>query len=180
MASQKTNSKITRREFVEISLGTGFALAVQPITSWALTTSSAGMITETVQIPTKNGKMAAFRAMPRGKGPFPTILVVHEIFGVHAYIQDVCKRLAQQGYMAISPNLYFRKGDVTKMKDIPQIISEVVSQTSREQVISDLDIAVEWIRKDKKGDLNKLGITGFCWGGGTTWMYCAHNPKIKA
>jgi carboxymethylenebutenolidase len=172
--------KISRREFVQTSLGTGFALAVLPITSWAFTTPDSGLVTGTVTIPTKGGKMKAYRAMPRGKGPFPTVLVVHEIFGVHAYIQDVCRRLALQGYMAISPDLYFRRGDATKLKDIQEIISSIVSQTPTEQVISDLDATVAWVKKEKKGNLDKMAITGFCWGGRITWMYAAHNPSLKA
>src|SRR4051812_20455349 len=120
---------LTRRDFLQIGIGTGFALAMQPVTAWAILTSDSGLVAGPVEIPTHDGvkdrmlKMPAYRAMPRGKGPFPVILVAHEIFGVHEYIQDVCRRLAHQGYLAVCPNLYFRQGDPTRMKDIQKILT---------------------------------------------------------
>jgi carboxymethylenebutenolidase len=172
---------MSRREFVGASIGIGFALAVQPISAWAILTSSDGLVTGMVQIPTRDGLMPAYRAMPAGKGPFPVVIVTHEIFGVHEYIQDVCRRFARLGYLAIAPSLYFRHGDVTRMKDVQQIISQVVSKVPQAQVLSDLDSTVEWVSAPaNKGDASRMGITGFCWGGNATWMYAAHNPRLKA
>jgi carboxymethylenebutenolidase len=118
--------------------------------------------------------------MPQGPGPFPAILVVHEIFGVHEYIQDICRRLAKQGYLAIAPSLYFRQGDVTRMKDIQQIMSQIVSKVPQEQVMSDLDATLDWLNKFSNCDTSRTGIVGFCWGGNVTWMYSNHNSNIKA
>ncbi|MGZ3688318.1 MAG: dienelactone hydrolase family protein [Bdellovibrionota bacterium] len=173
------NQQISRREFVGAGIGAGFALAVQPVSAWAVLTSGEGLVSGTVSIPTANGSLPAYRAMPSGKGPFPVVLVIHEIFGVHEYIQDVCRRLAKLGYLAICPNLCFRHGDVTKIADIQRIISEVVSKVPQSEVLSDLDSVVTWL-PSHQGDVARLGITGFCWGGGVTWMYCAHNPSVKA
>src|SRR5262245_32146649 len=118
--------------------------------------------------------------MPSSAGPFPTILVVQEIFGVHEHIKDICRRLAKLGYFAVAPELYARQGDVSKLKDISEIISKVVSKVPDKQVMSDLDATVAWAKKSGKADTDKLGITGFCWGGRIVWLYSAYNPNLKA
>src|SRR5437660_460133 len=103
---------ISRREFIVTGVTAGFAAAVLPVTAWAVTTPSEGIVTEKISVPIEGGSMPGFLAMPKGKGSFPVVLVVHEIFGVHEYIQDVCRRLAQKGYVAVAPYLYSRQGDV--------------------------------------------------------------------
>jgi len=118
--------------------------------------------------------------MPAGAGPYPVILVVQEIFGVHEHIRDVCRRLAKLGYMAIAPELYVRQGSVADLADIQKIISTIVSKVPDAQVMSDLDATVAWAEKSGNGDITRLGITGFCWGGRITWLYAAHSDKLKA
>ena len=173
-------SKLTRREFIAVSsLTAGFAIAVQPVSAKTITTDSKGLIAGEVQIPVKDGTIPAYRAQPTKGENFPVILVIQEIFGVHAYIQDVCRRLAKLGYLAIAPELFYRQGDVLKLTDIAQIRS-IVSKVPDAQVFADLDATVDWAVKSAKGDLQKIGITGFCWGGRMTWLYSAHNPKVKA
>src|SRR5690606_37006204 len=121
----------------------------------------------------------AYRAMPEGKSKVPVVLVVQEIFGVHEYIKDVCRRLAQLGYMAIAPELYIRQGTPATYSDIGPLIADLVSKVPDAQVMSDLDAAVAWAGENG-GDIARLGITGFCWGGRITWLYAARNPKVKA
>jgi carboxymethylenebutenolidase len=171
---------VTRRGFVVTTLASGFALAVQPVTADTITTSAEGLEAGEVKIPVKEGEIPAYRAMPAKGGPFPVILVVQEIFGVHEHIKDVCRRLAKLGYLAVAPELYARQGDVSKETDIPKIISSVVSKVPDAQVMSDLDAAAAWAKKTGKGDTAKLGVTGFCWGGRIVWLYSAHNPDLKA
>jgi carboxymethylenebutenolidase len=118
--------------------------------------------------------------MPASGGPFPTVLVVQEIFGVHEHIKDMCRRFAKLGYFAVAPALYARQGDVSGMSDIQQIIKTVVSKVPDEQVASDLDSTVAWAAKEKHTNTRRLAVTGFCWGGRQTWLYAAHNPKLKA
>ena len=124
--------------------------------------------------------MDAYRAMPASGTGFGTILVVQEIFGVHAHIADMCRRFAKAGYCAIAPELYFRQGDAKSYTDIPKLISELVSKVPDEQVMSDLDASVAFVKGEGKADTAKLGVTGFCWGGRITWLYDAHNPAVKA
>jgi carboxymethylenebutenolidase len=170
----------TRRSFVVTTLASGFALAVRPVAAQTITTSAAGLVAGEVKIPVGDGEIPGYRGMPDSGGPFPLVLVVQEIFGVHEHIKDVCRRLARRGYFAVAPELYARQGDVSGLKDIQEIISSVVSKVPDAQVMSDLDAAVAWAGKTGKADAGKLAITGFCWGGRITWLYCAHNPKVKA
>lgn len=170
----------SRREFVVTTLATGFALAVQPVSAETITTDTSGIVAGEVKVPTEDGAMPAYRALPEGKGPFPTVLVVQEIFGVHEHIKDICRRFAKAGYFAVAPELYARQGDVSGMTDIPKIISSVVSKVPDAQVMSDLDAAVAWAKSTGKADTSKLAVTGFCWGGRIVWLYAAHNPNLKA
>jgi carboxymethylenebutenolidase len=170
---------LTRREMVVTSLAAGFALAVQPVRAGTISTGSEGLAADEVKIPVGDEKIPGYRAMPAAGGPFPVALVVQEIFGVHEYIRDVCRRFAQLGYMAIAPELYARQGDVSKLKSIDEIRA-VVAKVPDEQVLSDLDACVEYAQKSGKGDVTRLGITGFCWGGRIVWLYAAHSRQLKA
>ncbi len=175
--------RLDRREFFAASILAGvFASAVQPIHAQTkITTDAAGLIAGEVKVPVSGGEIPAFRAMPDAKNKrFPIVLVVHEIFGVHEWIQDVCRRFAKLGYMAIAPSLYARQGDVLQMKEGRDIISKVVSKTPDAQVMSDLDATAAYAKNSKSGNAKKLSITGFCWGGRITWLYAAHNLKVDA
>jgi carboxymethylenebutenolidase len=171
----------TRRKFIITStLAAGFALAVHPISAEVITTDTKGLVAGAVKIPVADGEIPAYRAMPATGENFPVVLVVQEIFGVHEHMQDICRRFAKLGYLAIAPELFARQGDVSQMSDIQEIISKVVSKVPDAQVMSDLDATVAWAQKSAKGNTDKMGITGFCWGGRITWLYSAHNPKVKA
>ncbi|MBK9244954.1 MAG: dienelactone hydrolase family protein [Burkholderiales bacterium] len=171
--------QVDRRGFVKTSLAAGFAAAVLPVQAQTMiVTDTRGLAAGEVMIPTRDGEMPAYRAMPAGKRGLGTVLVVQEIFGVHEHIKDVCRRFAKAGFMAIAPELYARQGDPGKYGDIPTLIKEVVSKVPDAQVMSDLDATVAWAAANG-GDPGKVGITGFCWGGRITWLYLAHNPRVK-
>jgi carboxymethylenebutenolidase len=170
---------LTRREFVVTSIATGFAAAVLPVAAQTLvTTDSSGLEAGEVQVPVGDGTVPAYRAMPSSGGPFPITLVVHEIFGVHEHIKDVCRRLAKLGSCAVAPLLFSRQGDVSGMQD-PQDIIKVVAKVPDAQVMSDLDATAAWAAKSSKGNATKLGITGFCWGGRIVWLYAEHSGALK-
>src|SRR5437660_4112592 len=173
--------EVTRRGFIVTSLAAGFALAVQPVTAQSvITTDTNGLEAGEVKIPVKDGEIPGYRAMPAKGKNFPVVLVVQEIFGVHEHIKDICRRFAKSGHLAVAPELFARQGDVSKMPDVNEIISKVVSKVPDAEVMSDLDAVVAWAQKSGKGDTSKLGITGFCWGGRIVWLYAAHNPRLKA
>jgi carboxymethylenebutenolidase len=170
----------SRREMLVTTLATGFALAVQPVAAQTMImTDAVGLDAGEVKIQTADAAVPAYLAMPAAGGPFPIVLVVQEIFGVHEHIKDVCRRLAKAGTLAIAPELYARQGDVSKLSSIDEIRT-IVAKVSDRQVMSDLDAAIAFAKASGKGNTAKLAVTGFCWGGRITWLYAAHNPGIKA
>lgn len=169
-----------RRSFLMTSLGAGFALAVQPVMAQtAIRTDDVGLQAGEVKVPVKDGELPVYRALPKGANKVPVVLVVSEIFGVHEYIKDVCRRLAKLGYCAIAPELFARQGDPRTIESIAEIQARITGKTSDAQVMSDLDACVAWAAS-KGADANRLAINGFCWGGRIAWLYAAHNPQLKA
>lgn len=169
-----------RRDFLSTVLAAGFALAVRPLhAEGIIQTDGEGIVAGPVSIPVSEAQVPAYRSKPKGDGPFPVILVVQEIFGVHEHIKDITRRLAKLGYLAIAPELFHRQGDVANLANVEEIRSKVVSKVPDNQVLADLDAAVIWAGENQ-GDLNRLGITGFCWGGRIVWLYAAHQRKLKA
>ncbi len=175
-------TSFSRRGFAMTTLGVGFALAAQPIQAQTvITTSADGLDAGEVKVKTADGLMPAYRAKPRGKDGAPVVLVIHEIFGVHEHIKDLCRRLAKAGYYAIAPDLYARLGDATKITDIPTLMGPdgIVTRTSDDQVKGDLDAAVA-LATQEKANTKRLAATGFCWGGRQTWLYTEQTPGVKA
>ena len=169
----------SRRDFVQATVGTGFAAAVLPVTAQTITTDTAGLTAGAVTIDVAGFKMPAYRAAPAGVRNAPVVLVVSEIFGVHEYIADVARRFAKLGYFAVAPELFVRQGDAGAYGEIAKLLAEVVNKVPDAQVMGDLDATVTWARS-QGADTAKLGITGFCWGGRITWLYAAHNPQVRA
>jgi len=173
----------SRRDVMKHSLSSGFALAVTPIADTALATDAQGLEAGEVKIPTSNGEIPAYRAFSSAGGAkrkLPVLLVVHEIFGVHEHIKDLCRRFAKQGFFAVAPDLFVRQGDATKVADMKLLFQNIVSKASDEQVLGDLDATVVWAGKEAQADVGRLAITGFCWGGRITWLYAAREPALKA
>jgi carboxymethylenebutenolidase len=172
---------LTRRQFVVTSLAAGFATAARPVAAQTIvTTDTEGLVAGEVKIPVAGGELPGYRAMPAAGKAFPVVLVVQEIFGVHEHIRDVCRRFAKLGHLAVAPELFARQGDVAKIAEVSDIVAKVVSKVPDAQVMSDLDATVAWAAKTGNGNTDKLGITGFCWGGRIVWLYAAHSPTLKA
>lgn len=173
-------TQLNRRGFIVTALGAGFALAVQPSAAQSpIKTDAEGLVAGEIKVPVSDGEMVAYRAAPAGAKSAPVVLVVSEIFGVHEHIADVCRRLAKQGYLAIAPELFARYGDPRKIASVPDILANIIARTPDAGVMADLDSCVAWAGKNG-GDASRLAITGFCWGGRITWLYAAHNPRLKA
>lgn len=170
---------MSRRGFMVASLAAGFALAVRPVSAETITTDSQGLTAGEVKIAVAGGQIPAYRAMPAKGGPFPSVLVIHEIFGVHEHIKDICRRLAKVGYFAVAPLLFAREGDVSRMADYHQIM-QVVMRVPDAQVLSDLDATAAWAKASGSADPARMGVVGFCWGGRQAWLYAAHNSSLRA
>ena len=172
---------LNRRLFVTGGvLATGFALSVQPVQAQtAIVTDTAGIAGGEVSIKAADRSFPAYAAMPASGGPFPVVLVIGEVWGAHEWVRDVSRRLAKQGYLAIAPELFVRQGDVAKAPNIQEVL-KIVNAVPDKQVVSDLDAVWAWAASRGKGHMNKVAVTGFCWGGRQTWLYAAHNAKLKA
>jgi len=179
LPGQTTEQGATRRTALQVALGVGYAAAAAPIMAQtAIKTSSEGLKTGEITFEVNGFKVPAFYAAPTGKTKLPVVLVIQEIFGVHEYIADTCRRFAKAGYLAIAPELYARQGDPSEHGEVAKLIAEVVSKVPDAQVMADLDGAVQWAGANG-GDTAKVAITGFCWGGRITWLYAAQGP-VKA
>lgn len=169
-----------RKLLVGGAFAAGFAAACRPISSSAVQTPGEGLKEEMVSIKASDGfAMPAFVARPAAARNAPIICVVHEIFGVHEWIRDICRRFAKAGYYAIAPDLFARHGDATKVADFRQLVGTIVSKASDAQVLSDVDATYGWAGSHG-GDGKRRGITGFCWGGRVVWLYAAHARELDA
>lgn len=176
---ESTSQGATRRTALKAALGAGYAAAALPIAAQtAISTSTDGLQAGPIKYTVNGFQVPAYAAAPSGKTGLPVVLVVQEIFGVHEYIADVCRRFAKLGYLAIAPDLYARQGDASKYTEIPKLMSELVSKVPDAQVMADLDGALQYAAANG-GDVSKAGITGFCWGGRIVWLYAA-TGKVKA
>ncbi len=169
----------SRRAALQLMLGAGYAAAAAPVMAQqAIATPADGLTVGEVSFTVDGTQVHAYRAAPQGRSGLPVVLVVSEIFGVHEYIADVCRRLAHAGYLAIAPELFARQGDPGAYGEVAKLMSEIIAKVPDAQVMADLDGAVRWAGAHG-GDLQKVAITGFCWGGRIAWLYAAHGP-VKA
>jgi carboxymethylenebutenolidase len=170
---------LTRRDLLRTgAVAAGYALAAGPVRAEAIRTDAKGLVAGMVEIPVGGRSIPAYRAQPEGAGPFPVVLVVHEIFGLHEYIRDVCRRLARAGYLAVAPDLYARQGDPTRSPSVDAILKDIVPNVPDAQVMADLDATAAWALSN--GGKDALFITGFCWGGRVVWLYAEHSKDLRA
>lgn len=161
-------------------LGAGFAVASGPVRGQAIKTDFEGIAYDEIRIASGGSDIPAYVARPaKATAKLSTILVISEIFGVHEYIADVCRRLAKLGYLAIAPDLFVRAGDPTEFGTIAEIQSNIVAKTPDRQVLGDLKSCLAWASVNG-GDAMRAGITGFCWGGRITWLACGQLQGLTA
>jgi carboxymethylenebutenolidase len=170
---------MARRGFVMTTLISGLTLATERVEAQTIHTDSTGIDAGEAKIPVPGGSLPAYYARPAHGTKFPIVLVNEEIFGVHEYIKDICRRLAKLGYLAVATEYYARIGDLSTMTDAQQIVRDVISKEPDAQYMEDLDATAAWAAANK-GDPNRMGVIGFCRGGRMTWLYAAHNPHLKA
>jgi carboxymethylenebutenolidase len=173
-------SRLSRRGFMSASAAAtaGYTLAAGPVRAEAITTDTAGLAAGDAKVKVADGEMPVYFAKPANSTNPPVILIAMEIFGLHQYIKDVARRLAKLGAFAVAPDYYFRKGDLTKISEMKELMPLVNAKPDAE-LLSDLDASVAWAGA-QGGDTRRLGIIGFCRGGRTVWVYCANSPKVSA
>ncbi|CAN5220225.1 dienelactone hydrolase family protein [soil metagenome] len=174
--------KVSRRTLGVAGLGglffSQYAVAALAQSAEPIVTDSTGLVTADVTYTAPDGfALPAYVARPEGEGPFPVVIVVSEIFGVHAYIADICRRLAKQGYVAIAPAFFVRVADPAPLSDMTRI-REIVGAAKYEQVMGDVAATLDWAGGQLWANSDRIGITGFCWGGKVVWQSCARFPQI--
>ena len=169
---------VTRRS-IALALASGYAVAAYSADAETITTDTTGLVTETVEIPTADRKIPGFLARPAGKGKHPVVFVNSEVFGVHEWVKDICRRLAKAGYVALAPDLFVRTGDPSKTEDM-KVVMDIVKAQPEAQVLGDTKASLKFLAAQPYADMKRLGVTGFCWGGGATWRDCETFPEFKA
>ena len=166
----------------------GYTLAAGPVRAGTITTEANGLFTRTITLPSHGFKLPAYIAMPADARNRPVVVVVSEIFGVHEYIRDVCRRLAKAGYVAIAPAFFVRVADPAPMgmDQFPKI-REIVAQATDRQVAGDIEASLDFLASKPDlgqkhrdfANLRRVGITGFCWGGAVVWRALAEVGRIR-
>ena len=178
-AFMKTSLTASTASVTASALGLGFVAASEPVMAQAIKTDFAGIKAGEQDITVGSFNMPAYISRPeKASGPLPVVIVVSEIFGVHEYIADTTRRFAKLGYLAIAPEFFTRAGDPNSFGTVAEIQSNIVAKTPDPQVLGDLKAAIAWAGKNG-GDLKKVAVTGFCWGGRITWL-SATMPEVKA
>lgn len=172
---------VDRRGFLaKTALTAGFCAAVEPVWAQVVQTSAEGLVAGEVRVPSSGADLPAYHAMPAVGGPFPTVLVINEIFGVHEHMKDVCRRFAKAGHYAIATDFFARAGDASSYTDTQKLLAEIVNKTSDAQVAGDVDATLAFAKGTGKADASRTAIAGFCWGGRQVWLNAARHPEWKA
>ena len=167
------------RRSIALALAGGYAVAAFSADAEPIHTDEAGIVTETVSLKAADRAVPGYLARPAGKGRHAVVLVNSEVFGVHEWVKDVCRRLAKAGYVALAPDLFVRAGDPSKTVDM-QAVMAIVRATPEAQVTGDTTAALNFLKAQPYADMKRLGVTGFCWGGGKTWLDCERFGEFKA
>jgi carboxymethylenebutenolidase len=172
---------LTRRHFLKVSAvaAAGYAMAAEPILAQAIRTDTAGLVVREVSIKSGNDMIPAYEARPDKSGRYPVVVVISEIWGLHEYIRDVVRRFGKEDFYAIAPEMFQREGGVSHLTDVQEIL-KIVLNVPRQQILQDLSATANYVREQPAALSERVGVTGFCWGGSTTIQYAAHDKKVGA
>ena len=179
--TEPNTTGLTRREMLQVGGATfaGYALAADTVLAQVIKTDTDGLVAGDAQVKIGDYNMPVYQARPATGSNFPIILVISEIWGVHEWVKDCTRRFAKQGYCAVAPELFQREGGVGQIPDI-QAILKIVLAVPRKQLLGDITAADEWAKKQPGARADRVGVTGWCWGGSTVYQVAATNPDIKA
>jgi carboxymethylenebutenolidase len=169
---------LSRRGLASVFFG-GFAVAALSAEAAPIKTDTVGLVEGDAIAPTRNSQMPLYFARPDRRGRNPVVIVVSEVFGVHEYIRDVCRRLAKSGYFAVAPAFFHRAGDPAPLTDFAEV-RKLVATANNEQVMGDIAATLAWLRAQPNAEGRRVGITGFCWGGAATWMAASRFRDFRA
>jgi carboxymethylenebutenolidase len=137
----------------------------------AAAAADSGRDTSRVRI----GVTTAYVAWPAGRAEAPAVVVAHEWWGLNAQIRGMARKLAQEGYVAIVPDLYHGK-----VADDPELAHELMRGLDENKAVGDLEAAVSWLRTQPRVGKQKIGVVGFCMGGRISQLLALRSPQISA
>lgn len=174
-------SPLSRRDaLAALAAAGGYALAGEPVLAQAIRTDPQGLVAGMVTVPgADDTPIPVYEAYPEAPGQYPVVLVITEIFGLHEYIRDVARRFAKEGYYAVAAEPFAREGGAAQLTDLEQARS-VALNAPLKRVLGDLRGTVEYARKQPAARGDRIGVTGFCWGGGTALLFAAHYRDTRA
>jgi carboxymethylenebutenolidase len=176
--SHPDDFKLSRRAAAGVFFA-GYAAAALSADAEPIHTDDEGLIIETASLPAADRPIPGYLARPAARGRHPAVIVINEVFGIHDYIKDICRRLAKLGYVALAPALFVRAGDPAPLTDFSAIM-KIVNAASDSQVLGDVAATLKFLKAQSYVDASKIVITGFCWGGRIVWLACERFPEIKA
>jgi carboxymethylenebutenolidase len=178
--SEPEDFHLSRRSLAAVFFA-GYAVAAFSAEAEPIHTDETGLVTETVMLPAADRPLPGYVARPAAKGRRPVVLVVSEIFGIHEYIRDTCRRLAKLGYVAVAPAFFIRAGDPAPLgMDQMTEIRRIVNAASDAQVMGDIAATLKFLKAQAYVDFSRIAVTGFCWGGRIVWLACEKFPEFKA
>ena len=133
----------------------------------------------TVSVPRADGKgeMESFFVKPEDTGPFPSLVVIHEIFGLNDNIRGIANRFAEQGYATLAVDLFSNRNRAICMM---QLIHGMLIRPLNNSMLSDLRSTIAFLQKRPDVDANRIGVVGFCMGGGYTLQLAVTDKGLKA
>jgi len=131
-----------------------------------------------VSFPGDGLTLMGYQAKPKGNGPFPAIIVAHENRGLTDYIMDVTRRLAKAGYVALAVDQLSKQGGTAKVSDAQ--IPAALSAASPDELAGYYLSGIKYLQGLPIVNRNQLGMVGFCFGGGMTWLTATKSPDLKA
>jgi len=137
------------------------------------------IVAQEITIPTGSEKMPCHLARPASGGPYPSVVVVMEAFGLNENIRKIAGRFATEGFVALAPNLYFRQpNNVVAYNDLPSAF-RLMSSVNDEQVVVDMSAAINHLKTVREAKPS-FGVVGFCMGGRITFLTACRNAEVKA
>jgi len=157
----------------------GFAIASTAVAGEIIQTSADGLNVADGHVDSAGFRVPIYTARPAGAGNYPVVIVIPEIWGMHEYIQDVVRRFARRGFLAVTFEPYARTGGVLHIEDREALL-KVVNAVPDAQVMADLNAIVAYVKKLPEARADRFGVTGFCRGGLYTFLFAAQSPDVKA
>jgi len=139
--------------------------------------SSSDIHSEYVKFLSGHDTITAYLAYPERRDPAPAVIVIHEIFGMSDFVRQTTEQLAKDGFVAIAPDLLSRRGGTPASPDSAR---KLIATLNPDTTTLDLNAAATYLKTVRAVRADRVGVIGFCWGGGQSFRYATNNPDLRA